>query len=189
MSLYTAFILDDTINKRCLSKLSQEFRCFKFDCPLQVLTIYPLYYDNIIYTKIDIKHNRHTNFIIKKGEYKILKCYSLNEWIQLCTTCIYDMNCKVPIDKYILKQFYRGNISTIDVLNAVVPVRNELKNNNNDELTPKKDTSCVICMNDTSDHLIYPCGHKCLCYLCTKEGLENCPICRSTVIDIIKVYD
>lgn len=50
------------------------------------------------------------------------------------------------------------------------------------------DHSCVICLDNEPTMLIVPCGHACLCIHCGKQKLSNCPICRGTVTQIIKMY-
>lgn len=53
---------------------------------------------------------------------------------------------------------------------------------------------CVICCEEDAEVAIIPCGHMCLCILCsTKEevlstGLNNhCPICRASIKGTLKV--
>ena len=51
-----------------------------------------------------------------------------------------------------------------------------------------KGGSCVICLERPSDHAVLPCGHKCLCRICS-HGLHRCPICRAIAHCILKIYD
>ena len=36
---------------------------------------------------------------------------------------------------------------------------------------------CVICADETADHVLVPCGHMCLCSHCVSAATE-CPLCR-----------
>jgi hypothetical protein len=51
---------------------------------------------------------------------------------------------------------------------------------------------CIICQHRKVQNALVPCGHYCLCTKCTEAMkalcLHQCPICRSLIEDIIKVY-
>uniref|UniRef100_A0A8C6TQC4 E3 ubiquitin-protein ligase NEURL1 n=1 Tax=Neogobius melanostomus TaxID=47308 RepID=A0A8C6TQC4_9GOBI len=51
---------------------------------------------------------------------------------------------------------------------------------------------CTICYENVVDTVLYACGHMCLCYPCglklKKMSNACCPICRTTIKDIIKTY-
>lgn len=55
-------------------------------------------------------------------------------------------------------------------------------------------SSCSVCMENAVDTVIYTCGHMCLCFFCAQKLLKRtddnrrCPICRSLMRDVIKVY-
>lgn len=51
-----------------------------------------------------------------------------------------------------------------------------------------KKPECVICLDQTSTHLISPCGHKCVCADCS-EQLKDCPLCRNAIERIIRVFE
>ncbi|CAF1329869.1 unnamed protein product [Rotaria sordida] len=67
-------------------------------------------------------------------------------------------------------------------------------NNNNikNECDAKLSQDCTICFDHVRDTVLIPCGHICLCYLCAKEliehGTKQCPICRSSIKLINKIY-
>jgi len=53
--------------------------------------------------------------------------------------------------------------------------------------------TCVICLAKPVTHILYPCGHACLCDECAEKGrLEQlhhtCPIGRCEFIDTIRIY-
>jgi len=49
---------------------------------------------------------------------------------------------------------------------------------------------CIICYQDIIDHIVTPCGHMCCCLSCSVSVKKSgkCPICRSSIQSIIKVY-
>ena len=52
---------------------------------------------------------------------------------------------------------------------------------------------CSICLEEPANAAIYDCGHVCMCLDCGKnlirrERFAKCPICRSTIKDIIRLY-
>jgi adenylate kinase len=57
--------------------------------------------------------------------------------------------------------------------------------------TPQISNTCVICMDQPADFLVAPCGHQCACEDCLKavqETTGKCPICRSRVESIQRVF-
>ena len=49
---------------------------------------------------------------------------------------------------------------------------------------------CVICMAKERTHLLFPCGHKCLCVDCADPSVITlCPLCRRPVVGITEVFD
>ena len=64
----------------------------------------------------------------------------------------------------------------------------------NEEINKKNipdNLKCPICITNIKTHIIIPCGHKCICGDCSDKILTTkmCPICRSDIATIIKVYD
>ncbi|XP_056623165.1 neuralized E3 ubiquitin protein ligase 1Ab isoform X2 [Triplophysa dalaica] len=51
---------------------------------------------------------------------------------------------------------------------------------------------CLICCESTVDSVLYTCGHMCVCSVCGGKLREmsnpSCPLCRSPIRDIIKIY-
>lgn len=57
----------------------------------------------------------------------------------------------------------------------------------------EKKEPCCICYDAPRNALIYPCGHACICYNCSRELLKQtkriCPLCRKNIRDIVKIFD
>ena len=51
------------------------------------------------------------------------------------------------------------------------------------------DSACCICLDKSLSHAVDPCGHLCLCNNseCFSK-LSNCPICRSPITKLLKVF-
>lgn len=52
---------------------------------------------------------------------------------------------------------------------------------------------CVICYEELVDCALYRCGHMCMCYNCASKLWDSgsgaqCPICRNSIQDVIKIY-
>lgn len=49
--------------------------------------------------------------------------------------------------------------------------------------------TCLICYKNRRECAIIPCGHFSMCFSCSnKNASENCPICRSKIKSILKIY-
>ncbi|CAK85925.1 unnamed protein product (macronuclear) [Paramecium tetraurelia] len=49
------------------------------------------------------------------------------------------------------------------------------------------ENSCIICIENDRDALYMPCKHNTACLKCSKN-LKDCPICRTKIQDIIRIY-
>ena len=84
--------------------------------------------------------------------------------------------------------------SNIDDLMAQDPSKGSLDLDISEPIVIKKDAPkelCIICMNNTADHILVPCGHQCGCEGCLttlKSQNMQCPICKTTFRDFIKVF-
>lgn len=62
--------------------------------------------------------------------------------------------------------------------------------NKNDKSDEKN--TCIVCLNAVTEVALYPCGHFCMCHNCAKlqwrKGSGCCPMCRSHIVDILKIY-
>ena len=47
---------------------------------------------------------------------------------------------------------------------------------------------CVICLDKPLTHAVRPCRHLIACTDCAKKILKECPICRCTISDILKIF-
>ena len=56
--------------------------------------------------------------------------------------------------------------------------RDDDGDNNNNKQT-KQHQVCVICIDNTADHVYYPCGHIGVCVVCLNKAEEKCPICNN----------
>lgn len=53
-------------------------------------------------------------------------------------------------------------------------------------------SDCCICRTKKADIILYNCGHRCLCLVCSKifkKGSGKCPLCRKKIIDLIRIYE
>ncbi|XP_076104058.1 protein neuralized-like isoform X1 [Mytilus galloprovincialis] len=61
-----------------------------------------------------------------------------------------------------------------------------------ENMIPENDISeCTVCYEREVNSVLYKCGHVCMCFECAihvKEKGALCPICRQTILDVIKIY-
>lgn len=69
------------------------------------------------------------------------------------------------------------------VLFSIVELNEILRENEN----LKEQRLCKICLDDDAGVLFEPCGHICCCSSCGVP-LQQCPICRTSITNIIKAY-
>jgi len=59
-----------------------------------------------------------------------------------------------------------------------------------DTTTVRKDRECVVCMENTVDTVLVPCGHLCVCMQCSNQLKPlNCPICKVAVQSVVRTFD
>mmetsp|Transcript_18316 Transcript_18316/g.2971 ORF Transcript_18316/g.2971 Transcript_18316/m.2971 type:complete len:133 (+) Transcript_18316:781-1179(+) len=51
---------------------------------------------------------------------------------------------------------------------------------------PAEENACKICFSRESNAAFYPCGHM-ICDSCATK-CQKCPVCRSTIREIVKLY-
>lgn len=49
-------------------------------------------------------------------------------------------------------------------------------------------SDCSICLQRSSDTVMVPCGHLCVCQQCSAQVQQNCPICRAAVTQMVRTY-
>lgn len=69
------------------------------------------------------------------------------------------------------------------VLFSIVELNEILRENQN----LKEQRLCKICLDEDAGVLFEPCGHICCCASCGVP-LQQCPICRTSITNIIKAY-
>ena len=47
---------------------------------------------------------------------------------------------------------------------------------------------CCVCMAQPASHVYVPCGHLCVCQFCGDQSKKKCPMCKSEVFLLVKVY-
>jgi len=61
-----------------------------------------------------------------------------------------------------------------------------------DESYKPESKYCLVCLTFKKSCVIYPCGHLILCNLCLQtfkdQRIQNCPVCRNPIKDIIQAY-
>ena len=66
-------------------------------------------------------------------------------------------------------------------------IENKQKIVKKDDSGHQNENRCTICWDAERDCLLIPCRHNVSCTRCIKS-LKNCPICRTSIHDIIKIY-
>jgi hypothetical protein len=51
-----------------------------------------------------------------------------------------------------------------------------------------REDECVVCNEKKKEYAVVPCGHLCYCASCSVKSIENCPICRTEVDFIMKIF-
>ena len=56
----------------------------------------------------------------------------------------------------------------------------------------KRERECVMCLSEEMSVVFLPCAHRVVCTTCNelheKQGMKDCPSCRSTIIKRIPVH-
>ena len=48
--------------------------------------------------------------------------------------------------------------------------------------------NCVFCLDKTLTHAVRPCGHLIACTDCVEKLPKECPICRRTISDTLRIF-
>lgn len=52
--------------------------------------------------------------------------------------------------------------------------------------------TCILCLENDADAVLYRCGHRCACLRCAhflRYEKKPCPLCRAPIDDVIRVYE
>ena len=53
-----------------------------------------------------------------------------------------------------------------------------------DEPPGEVERDCVVCLDGEATHILAPCGHRCVCAVCSAHVTE-CPLCRASIASVI----
>ena len=58
------------------------------------------------------------------------------------------------------------------------------------KVTAEEYTTCVICLEETPNHVLIPCGHIACCQNCVKHinKIFRCPLCRKTIKGVYQIF-
>jgi hypothetical protein len=70
----------------------------------------------------------------------------------------------------------------------LVEKRNRREEKKEQALKNKDALMCVVCISARAEYAITPCGHMCACVTCYKKITGNCPVCRASIDQIIKIF-
>ena len=78
-------------------------------------------------------------------------------------------------------------------LNSLQHLVLDLENSQNSkQKTEKVETeligNCVFCLDKPLTHAVRPCGHLIACTDCVKKLPKECPICRRTISDTLRIF-
>jgi len=52
----------------------------------------------------------------------------------------------------------------------------------------REDQICVVCKTNAREIILLPCGHVCICEDCSVSINNNCPICRTQIVQKAAAY-
>lgn len=151
--------------------------------------------DNILLKFKDLLKNNNNSIDQIINQLVLLLLYSNSDDM---SKLLINMNLvNITLSEY---DFFKNKVS--DFKNDLKKYENTLNNKRNEYDTIDKyinnklpsisiENKCVICYINIKTHIIYPCGHKCICQECEKKKkmILKCPICNHKIIDIIKIFE
>ena len=72
--------------------------------------------------------------------------------------------------------------------NLVLDLKNCKSNQKAEKVEAESTDKCVICLDKPFTHALRPCGHLIACTDCAKKLPKECPICRRTISDTLKIF-
>ncbi|XP_052009283.1 E3 ubiquitin-protein ligase NEURL1-like isoform X1 [Xyrauchen texanus] len=108
-------------------------------------------------------------------------------------------NCGYPPDNQIHRTIFRGFLNNFQThphshSSSAGTTSNSLSSESHKtpSCCPIAGEECLICCERPVDSVLYACGHMSVCYICGGKLKEmsnpSCPMCRSPIRDIIKIY-
>lgn len=131
----------------------------------------------------------------------------INPKPEKCSICIQPLI--HAIGTYKCKKYQKENVFHTSCVNTWFSVskrcpicrdHNETDENVNSQPTVSKEKEevdlpdvdkCTVCMTKQIDVVLIPCGHMCVCKDCSLLICKNddrCPICRRTIVQVIKTF-
>ena len=109
------------------------------------------------------------------------------------------MDTKIEHLKEELKEVFKKQCKDIQItVNNVTKQQGLLQNlvldvvNNKEEQSREEDieanNKCVICLDKSLCVALRPCGHVIACFECAQKLPKECPICRKTISDTLRIY-
>lgn len=75
---------------------------------------------------------------------------------------------------------------------STISYRSRMVNNFDGAGGVKRERECVMCLSEEMSVVFLPCAHQVVCTSCNelheKQGMKDCPSCRSTIIKRIPVH-
>jgi ankyrin repeat protein len=148
---------------------------------------------------IDGDYNTALHYIAKTQYVSIAKIL-INSGADIYMVNKYNRN---PID--IAKEIYEKNIESMNGHDDIISYQKMINfltscDDDNDDyvssscssINSRDDTiKCIMCMTENKNILVLPCKHVSICEKCFKNiqnKTEKCCICRSRVVDYMRVY-
>jgi hypothetical protein len=89
-----------------------------------------------------------------------------------------------------------NRINTNNINTNHINTNNSLNISNNNvtiDIVYEKTEYCLICIENNSNVILYPCNHYIICYNCMSNlhlyNLYRCPLCRSNIISYRKMVN
>lgn len=138
-----------------------------------------------------LSFNSSDNCVIDKTTQKDPKRKFLKEEEILSMLRQSEDNTKKKV-KELEEECYKNKLQ-LEKITAILDIKDKsrLNNNDNDSINNdsiSEDYKCIICLDNKKSHLLVPCNHLCLCDNCSSINMKSCPICRSDITSVVKVY-
>lgn len=132
---------------------------------------------------------------------------SLQKLLQTCFISLQRNEIRSSLQKYSSNSFQNGALQSHDEImkprtvleeeeqlklalelsKKPVSGENEKLEDENHEISGGSSSECVVCLEDSVDSVIVPCGHLCCCESCASQ-LTACPVCRGSVTQVVKTF-